>query len=80
MDTYLHRESLRDPSLRCLLPKSLKRRRPLPMSQAAAKGHANGRSARRYVRSYGYLHGIGLEPEDLDLLDEQTMFTSGTGS
>lgn len=59
MDTYLHRESLRDPSLRCLLPKSLKRSR------------SYRRSARRC--------GIGLEPEDLGLLDEPTMFTSGTG-
>ncbi len=57
MDTYLHRESLRDPSLRCLLPKSLRkqRRRPQP-------------------------YGMGLEPEDLGLLDEPTIFTSATGA
>ena len=68
IDTYLHRESLRDPSLRCLPPKSLKRSRP---------GHAGRRRAPRYA------DGINLEPEDLGLLDEPTIFTSsatGTSS
>lgn len=64
MDTYLHRESLRDPSLRCLLPKSLKRSMP-------------GRAGRRGAQRCGVL---GLEAEDLGLLFEDGLFTSGTGA
>ena len=67
-DSYLQRESLRDPTLRRLLPRAMRQRRPLPREQAAlaaSKGHTDARSARRYIKSFGYLHGIGPEPEDL---------------
>ena len=81
-DAYLHRESLRDPDLRRLVPSALRRRRRLPKqhaSLAAAKGHDGGRSARHYIKNYGYLHGIGPEPEDLG--DNESMFTpSNPGS
>ena len=76
-DSYLLRESLLDPDLRCLVPPALRRHRPLPTKHAALaadQGHHNARSARRHLRSYGYLHGIGPEPEDLG--DEwENMFT-----
>ena len=76
-DAYIQREALRDPDWRCLLPPALRRRRPLPAqhaAMAASKGHT-GRSARKYIQNYGYLHGIGQEPEDLGDDWEGTMFT-----
>ena len=76
-DSYLQRESLRDPTLRRLLPRAMRQRRPLPREQAAlaaSKGHTDARSARRYIKSFGYLHGIGPEPEDLGG-EWESMFT-----
>ena len=67
-DTYLQREALRNPELRRLVPPALRQRRKLPKAQVAlatSQGCTNVRSARQYIKSYGYLHGIGREPEDL---------------
>ena len=76
-NAYLQREALREPELRSLLPPALRRRRPLPAAHAAlaaSKGHT-GQQARRYIKNYGYLHGIGPEPEDLGDDWEGSMFT-----
>ena len=76
---WLRRESLRDPSLRKQFPKGQRHTRmpQLFYAIAAGKGHTNRRAARRYIRSFGYEHGIGPEPCDPDAIDGDCMFARG---
>ena len=36
------------------------------MAIAKAKGHSSEKAARRYIKDFGYVHGIGAEPDDVD--------------
>ena len=70
--SYVEREMLRDPAFRRdgEVPKKLRpKRKPLPSTQMAvakAQGCSSEKAARRYIKDFGYLHGIGAEPDDFD--------------
>ena len=68
--SYVEREVLRDPTVRRDMPKKLRpKRSALPsahMAIAKAKGHSSEKAARRYIKDFGYVHGIGAEPDDVD--------------